>query len=63
MEPETIESCLKRQIEAKRLLWPDFVSLGDWKFLHIDNGNIYDLSAADLTQIDLIVDIGLFVVK
>ena len=38
MPPESATNCLQRQIEAKRKLWPNYVSLGDWKFMNINNG-------------------------
>ena len=51
-----------RQINAKRLLWPNFISLDDWKFMSIKSGKMYDFSAADLSQIDRIETEGLFVI-
>ena len=61
MPPETEENSIQREIDAKRKLWPSFVSLGCWKFISLKTGNIYDLSAADLEQIDKIESEGLFI--
>lgn len=58
-----IDKDIARQIEAKRVLYPDFISLGCWRFMHLDSGKMYDLSAADLTQIGMIVRDGHFLIK
>ncbi len=54
MKPESLNKSIQREISAKRKLWPDYVSLGDWRFMNINNGKIRDLSAADLNQIERI---------
>lgn len=60
MPPESETNCLQRQIEAKRKLWPNYVSLGDWKFMNINSGKVRDLSAADLNQMERIEQEDLF---
>ena len=60
MESETLDKNIKRQIEAKRLLYPNYISLGDWKFMNTSTGAVRDLSAADLTQIERIESENLF---
>lgn len=60
MEPERLDRCLQREINAKRKLWPTYVSLGDWRFMNINNGKVRDLSAADLNQIERIEREDLF---
>lgn len=60
MEPESLDKSMQREINAKRKLWPDYVSLGNWRFMNIDNGKVRDLSAADLNQIERIEREDLF---
>ncbi len=60
MPPELTNDCLQRQIEAKRKLYPNYVSLGDWKFMNINNGKVRDLSAANLDEIETIEEQDLF---
>ncbi len=61
MEPETLDKSIQREINAKRNLWPDYVPLGNWRFMNINNGKVRDLSAADLNQIERIEREDLFV--
>ncbi len=60
MPPESATNCLQRQIEAKRKLYPNYISLGDWKFMNINNGKVRDLSAANLDEIETIEEQDLF---
>ncbi len=60
MPPESTNDCLQRQVEAKRKLYPNYVSLGDWKFMNINNGKVRDLSAANLDEIETIEEQDLF---
>ena len=60
MPPESETNSIQRQIEAKRKLWPNYVSLGDWKFMNINNGKVRDLSAANLDEIETIEEQDLF---
>ncbi len=60
MPPEAETNCLQRQIEAKRKLYPNYISLGDWKFMNINNGKVRDLSAANLDEIETIEEQDLF---
>lgn len=62
MKARSIDNNLMRQIQAARQLWPDFITLGDWKFMSINTGKIHDLSAADLNQIKRIEEESLFVI-
>lgn len=53
MEPESPEQELRRYHEAADILWPKgFRSAAGWRFMK--DGVTYDLSAADLRQIDRI---------
>ncbi len=60
MPPESETNCLQRHIEAKRKLYPNYISLGDWKFMNINNGKVRDLSAANLDEIETIEEQDLF---
>lgn len=61
MKPETFEHTVERHIEAvRRLAFDGFVPRG-WMFFE-KNGILYDLSAADLNQVDRIEREGLCVV-
>ncbi len=60
MPPESETNCLQRQIEAKRKLYPNYISLGDWKFMNINSGKVRDLSAANLDEIETIEEQDLF---
>lgn len=59
MEPETEEELMARELKAINLLWEAFYPVGDFRFKHRKTKLTYDLSAADLTQIDYIVKEGL----
>lgn len=61
MEPETKEQDRERRFAAiDTLRGTGFYPIGGWHFMK--DGKCYDLSAADLTQIDRIEKEGLFIV-
>ena len=61
MKPLEKEAEKRRLGEAtKKLILLNFVPFGSWLFFK--GGNIYDLSAADLGQIERIENEGLFIV-
>ena len=61
MKPLSKEAKRERLKKAtKKLMLLDFVPFGGWLFFK--SGNVYDLSAADLNQIERIENEGLFIV-
>lgn len=61
MEPESIEKDRERRFVAVEFLRPHgFRHINGWRFFK--NGKTYDLSAADLSQIERIEREGLFLV-
>lgn len=61
MEPENEDKSVRRECEAIAKLAAQFKPLGNWLFKSNKTGNVHDLSAADLDQIDRIESEGLFV--
>lgn len=61
MEPESLEKCLVRQMKFKQKLWPEYKSIGNWRFMNVRTGVVRDLSAANLDEMALVEERNLFV--
>ncbi len=60
MRPLSPAANAKREDKAKEILFPNYVPLGDWRFMSVSSGIIRDLSAADLDKMDYIEQHNLF---